>query len=1208
MLSQTAARIEGALREQGETLNRAYPLAQELLTVSLRPAPQALWSLWVRRRHDPDFMALRFGQTSMLPTFSIEVPRTHDMDDPLSALPAQMAARYTQVDNVPALLEFERVGSAALSSMSASRVQGMARRLLLDAIVHHSPEDLQIFVFAEGESVRRWEWLKWLPHVNALQKMTSSSVPHLAFDRPAMQRALEWLESEYQTRTETTGQRADMRETLSGVLVVLDEDGLLRQSELIRTLAAKGWEQRIYLLFVGGRFWPRECHAELRLHDNHVFEFIETHQRNTAPLRGSFETIRLEDCERVGRFLAGLEPASSEAAAQLPEGLRVADVLGPETLKLPAIEAGWQREIPPAEQLTFPIGLTSRGGRLEVAYLTLLPDEVFGKKIPHGLGAYHTILIGTTGSGKSEFMKSLVLGAAVRYPPSLLNFFFMDFKGGAAFGIYENLPHVSGAVTNLRPELVERGLDSIVTEIERRQRTFESARRAKDIWEYNYRAKPPDAPLMPHLILFLDEFARGLRDFPRLREPLDLLVRQGRSLGMYLVLANQDVNAEVERLLSNVGWRIALPVSRKEDLNTMIGRNYSIPDRKGRGYLRQGETVLEFQAGYAGHMVRADGSTAATVHEIYRVEADGSFSPWIVVQQQVEQPQQAASSPLIREEELIVNLLQQATLDLRLPSARKIYLDPLESRIPLENLFAQQGIEPVFYAGAWQPERGTLPGLQALLGMLDMPRECRQTHLTLDLAEGDGHLWIVGPGGGGKEMAMGALIASLALCYPPDQCQFYFIDAANDLAPFENLPHTGGLLRARPQDRERFERLMRFLLDEMDRRMESGWSAEREKVDSVSHIVLVINNFKEVRNEFEDEKNVLERLVRDGSKARIHLVLTTNRAELPLAFRNNINRRLVLSVTNRDEHHDLVGAMYPVLEPRPGRGYFISGSVVRECQIALPPADFPAVIRQMNDSWQGARPFAIRALPVCIPLREFPVSAGSFPVGRSYDSLQDMVLSPEQAASSWLIIGKSQTGKSNFLACAARGVLTVSSEPRWSVRAYALKRSQPLFDAARDLPEIHLCRSAPEIAEDLQALLALLKQPAALRESPVLLLVDDVAALFKPDPALKPVQDGLNALATSLEMTPGLFVMAADQYENLQPLQFNQPFIRILKQNQFGFAFSKEPNDLMMLGVNALDVPVGVRRMSWPPGRGIFVRYSRWELVQTPLAGECPRF
>jgi len=106
-------------------------------------------------------------------------------------------------------------------------------------------------------------------------------------------------------------------------------------------------------------------------------------------------------------------------------------------------------------------------------------------------------------------MKSLVMGAAVRYPPNLLNFFFLDFKGGAAFSVFEDLPHVSGVVTNLKPELVERGLDSIRNEIERRQERF-SREHVQNIWEYN--RNQADRPL-PHLVLLLDEFARGLADF-----------------------------------------------------------------------------------------------------------------------------------------------------------------------------------------------------------------------------------------------------------------------------------------------------------------------------------------------------------------------------------------------------------------------------------------------------------------------------------------------------------------------------------------------------------------------------------------------------------------------------------------------------------------------------------------------------------------------
>lgn len=1211
VLKKTASAIESLLDEQVRTLRSAYPDAQKLANLSLRQG-DGLWSVWARRREDADFMALRFGETSALRSIKVEAPPAFDTGDRLQSLPATLESQYTHVTGVPALLELNRIGSVAISGGSLSRVHDVARRLVLDAIVHHSPEDVQVFLFAEGrESIARWEWLKWLPHTDSLHKPGGRKIPHLAFDRPVMDRVLEWLESEYSDRAQSKKSYSQASGNFAAILLLLDENSGIRRSDAIRKLAAQGWEQRIYLVFIGGRDWPRDCRSELRIGDTNLFELEENYRRDSVPTKGVFETAPLNDCERVARRLAGIEAGSDAASADLPESIRISDVLGAERLTLEAIQNQWQQDIPPGGQLIFPVGITPLRGRLELANINLLPGDILGQKVP-GLGAYHTILIGTTGSGKSEFMKSVVLSAAVRYPPSLLNFFLMDFKGGAAFGIYENLPHVSGTVTNLRPELVERGLSSIANEIERRQKEFEAAQRAGDIWEYNYRKKPSHKPLMPHMILLLDEFARGLKDFPRLREPLDLLVRQGRSLGMYLVLANQDVNAEVERLLTNVGWRIALPVSKQEELTAMIGRNHKIPDRKGRGYLKHGDNILEFQAGYAGNMVSADGRTSEPAQDIFQVDADGSFIPWHTIRTQpheetVATPNEHAAN--VKEEELIVSLLQKATLNLHIRPAQKIYLDPLEDSIPLEKILDERGAQLVFSSGQWQADIETGTSLVAPVGKLDIPRECLQADMVMNFDDRDGHLWIVGPGGGGKEMALTTLALSLSQCYRPDTCQFYLLDGANDLALFEKLPHTGALIRTRVQDRERLARLVRFLDAEVERRLEEGLDTSADAQAGLPHLVVIINNFKEVWKEIEDDSGVFERIVRDGNKVRIHLVLTTSRgADLMTSFRNNIARKIVLGVSIKDEHTDLVGNQFPMIAGGGGRGYWVDGANVYECQVASTKPDPLKQIRKMAETWQGALPTSIQVLPACIPLQDFQRQSGpEFVVGRAYDTLQDVRFPAFTASPTWLILGKSQTGRSNFLACAALRILESESVQRWDVRAYTLRNNKPLASVALAHPRFKLCKTMGEIEADITSLLEILKQGTLQEDQKILLLIDDLAGVFKQDAALKTTQDGLNALTPYLETAPGLIVMAAEQYENLVPIQFSSPLVKILKQNQFGVALSKDPNDLIMLGLGATDVPMSVRRMTLPVGRGIFVDHAHWALVQTPFAGECQK-
>ena len=74
---------------------------------------------------------------------------------------------------------------------------------------------------------------------------------------------------------------------------------------------------------------------------------------------------------------------------------------------------------------------------------------------PHGLVA------GTTGSGKSELLQTLIASLAVANRPSVMNFVLVDYKGGSAFKECALLPHTVGMVTDLDGHLTERALASL---------------------------------------------------------------------------------------------------------------------------------------------------------------------------------------------------------------------------------------------------------------------------------------------------------------------------------------------------------------------------------------------------------------------------------------------------------------------------------------------------------------------------------------------------------------------------------------------------------------------------------------------------------------------------------------------------------------------------------------------------------------------------
>jgi len=144
-----------------------------------------------------------------------------------------------------------------------------------------------------------------------------------------------------------------------------------------------------------------------------------------------------------------------------------------------------------------------------------------------GMGP-HGMIVGATGSGKSELLRTLVLGLAATHSSETLNFVLVDFKGGATFASLERLPHTSAVITNLADELplVDRMHDALTGELIRRQELLRRAGNFASLRDYN-RARASGAPLppLPSLLLVCDEFTEMLTAKP---EFIDIFLQIGR--------------------------------------------------------------------------------------------------------------------------------------------------------------------------------------------------------------------------------------------------------------------------------------------------------------------------------------------------------------------------------------------------------------------------------------------------------------------------------------------------------------------------------------------------------------------------------------------------------------------------------------------------------------------------------------------------------
>ena len=483
--------------------------------------------------------------------------------------------------------------------------------------------------------------------------------------------------------------------------------------------------------------------------------------------------------DRLSRALAPLRCSGPRTGGRMPSRLTLADALGGGEVTASRVADGWRAR-------------TVAGGPAPLARPT--PAAVVGSG-PDGpfvidlcRDGPHVLVGGTTGSGKSEFLRTLVTSLAISSPPEELTFVLVDFKGGAAFGPCAGLPHVVGLVTDLDDHLVSRALASLRAELRRRERLL-AAVGANDLEAYQ-RVRTPDSEPVPRLVVVVDELRALVEELPDFVTGLVRLAALGRSLGVHLVLATQRpsgaVSAEVQ---ANVSLRIAFRVRDRADSVDVLDDGSAAgipPSTPGRALARGADGALvTFQAAtVAAPRVR---SVAGLTVRLSTTGGEG-----VDPAQQIDDAEVGSTT-------------REWWLRCATPTASSAGGHP-----------GRPGWRP---CPRWcLPSRGATPGRAATLAWW-----VSSTNQSCNASRRSPGTPPAGPGcssggsGSGRTTALRALALAAAAGSGPDALHLHVIDAHGSLADLGALPHLG--TRARTDDQRACAALVRHLREEVDRRL-----------------------------------------------------------------------------------------------------------------------------------------------------------------------------------------------------------------------------------------------------------------------------------------------------------------------------------------------------------------------------------------------------
>lgn len=1187
------------------------------------PEPSTLWSLvgtsrlWERRPADEDFGEVRVAVGDQKLGLKLAPLATKPVEDlePLSAHALRSFTRaYSTVPRQP-IAVYLRTWARILFRGEPERIRTLARAMVAQLAVVHSPDDLWIAVCAADDRRADWEWVKWLPH--NLHRAESDGAGAVRMVVTSVNELDELLGPEFAERPPFDPEARAGREE-PYVVVVLDGVTLPGGHRA----DGPGFRNAVLLDLDSALTW-RPGRATLRLDlAGETLQLVRTDRERKEQLvsLGQPDTLGTASAVSLAKLLApyrmGVGREASEPMAadtELTTLLGIADLHRHEPASL------WQRRTR-TERLRVPIAVGPGGTPVELD----IKESAQGGTGPHGM------LIGATGSGKSELLRTLVLALALTNSSETLNFVLVDFKGGATFLGLDELPHTSAVITNLADEveLVARMQDALHGELIRRQELLRSAGNYTSALEYE-KARAAGTPLdpLPSLFVVVDEFSELLAAHREFMELFVMIGRLGRSLGVHLLLASQRLDeGRMHQLESHLSYRIGLRTFSAMESRGVLGvpDAYELPPTPGSGFVKTGvEALTRFRAAYVSGPYRRRSGSAHQARIASQVVP--WTSDWVVPRQLPDPPPETEPEQPEEESRSLLAVAVERLRDAG-PAAHQVWLPPLNEPSALDEMLAPLTPHPE-YGLTNTALRGQL---RAPVGIVDRPFDQRREPLVVDLSAAGGHAGIAGGPQSGKSTLLRTLICALALTHTPREVQFYCLDfGGGTLAALAGLPHVGGV--AARMDKERVGRVMsevttvlahreKFFLEHgidsmatYRRRRAAGEFPDEQYGD----VFLAVDGWSTVRQDYDHCIGTFNALAARGLNYGIHLLITTSRwVELTAAVRDQTGTRLELRMG--DPMDSTIDVRKAATVPRiPGRG------LTRDAKLhylaALPRVDgrtgaadlsdgVAGLVARVTEHWSGPPAPQVRMLPTLLPAAELPPAQDDgvrIPLGVEEETMgtlwHDFSTSPHL-----IVVGDAESGKTNLLRLTAKAIIDryTPAEARIMVIDYRRELVEAVPDAYRLGHAVSLDALKELVDGAARAVKTRLPgadiAPSRMRlcdwwTGPRLfVLVDDYDMVGGGGPLNQPFAPLMDHLALGYEVGMHLVVArsAAGAGRGL-----NDPLLRrMLEVNTPGILLSCPPTEGYVFG--------NVKGRNLIPGRGTRITRRKNVDIQTALVDE----
>lgn len=936
------------------------------------PAPNTLAAavgsprMWERKPDGKDlnFGVVRVGVGMTRPEVTWGEPQNMPTDielEPVTGKALQEFGRYQSVVyNLPKMVSLLVEPWYALVG-EREQVLGLMRAIICQLAFSHGPDHVQMIVVSSD--LDQWDWVKWLPHFGDSRRHDAAGNARMVYtsvrEFAAEQAELFAGRGSFTPRHASSSAQTPTPHTV----IIADVDD--PQWEYV--ISAEGVDGVTFFDLTGSSMWTDIPERKLQFDKTGVIEALPR-DRDTwmviddkAWFFALTDQVSIAEAEEFAQKLAQWRLAEAyEEIGQRVAHIGARDILSyygiddPGNIDFDSLWAS-RTDTMGRSRLRAPFGNRSDNG--ELLFLDM-------KSLDEGGDGPHGVMSGTTGSGKSTLVRTVIESLMLSHPPEELQFVLADLKGGSAVKPFAGVPHVSRIITDLEEDqaLMERFLDALWGEIARRKAICDSAG-VDDAKEYNsvrarMRARGQDMVPLPMLVVVIDEFYEWFRIMPTAVDVLDSIGRQGRAYWIHLMMASQTIESRAEKLMENMGYRLVLKARTAGAAQAAgVPNAVNLPAQAGLGYFRKSlEDIIRFQAeflwrDYFQPGVSIDGEEApALVHSIDYIRPQlftNSFTPLEVsVGGPDIEPVVAQPNGEVLESDDIEGGEDEDEEGVRTPKVGTVIIDQLRKikfepyrlwQPPLTQPVAIDDLVNRFLGRPWHKEYGSACNLVFPIGIIDRPYKHDQPPWTVDTSGPGANVLILGAGGSGKTTALQTLICSAALTHTPQQVQFYCLAySSTALTTVSRIPHVGEV--AGPTDPYGVRRTVAELLAlvrerkrsflecgiasmEMFRRRKFGGEAGPVPDDGFGDVYLVIDNYRALAEENEVLIEQVNVIINQGPSFGVHVVVTADReSELRPPVRSGFGSRIELRLAAVEDAKLVRSRFAKDVPVKPGRG------------------------------------------------------------------------------------------------------------------------------------------------------------------------------------------------------------------------------------------------------------------------------------------------